>query len=136
MYLSFRVAALAGALLLCVNSVAAAQSVTLAWDPNPEPEVTGYRLHYGTASGQYSSQVDVGNTTTHVVSGMDLSLDYYFAVQAYTSDGLVSTLSDEVTLPALVPPGTTTISSLTPSVSYPLLAGMPVTWTARGASQR
>jgi hypothetical protein len=136
MYFSFRVAALAGALLLCVNSVAAAQSVTLAWDPNPEPEVTGYRLHYGTASGQYSSQVDVGNTTTYAVAGMDLSLDYYFAVQAYTSDGLVSTLSDEVTLPALVPPGTTTISSLTPSVSYPLLAGMPVTWTATGTSRR
>ena len=30
---------------------ASAASVKLAWDPSPEPLVTGYRLYYGTSSG-------------------------------------------------------------------------------------
>jgi hypothetical protein len=116
-------------------ALAAAQSVTLAWDRNTESDVTGYRVFYGTQSQVYAKSVDVGNTTTYTVSGLDVSLNYYFAVQAYNSQGLSSSLSSEVELPAAAPPGTTVIKSLTANASSPLLLGKPVTWTAQAVSQ-
>jgi len=29
--------------------------VTLAWDANDEPDLDGYKIHYGTSSGNYSA---------------------------------------------------------------------------------
>jgi hypothetical protein len=135
MHVVARIAGLAVAFVFFTGSLAAAQSVTLAWDPNPEPDVAGYRLHYGTTSKTYSIHVDVGKKTTHVVTGLDLSKNYYFAVQAYTSSGLSSPMSAEVTQPALVTPGTTTIASFKADAAYPLLTGVPVTWTAAATSK-
>jgi hypothetical protein len=37
--------------------------VTLQWDPNLEADVAGYKVYYGTSSGQYQYYVDVGKTT-------------------------------------------------------------------------
>jgi len=124
------------AMVIAIPSLVHAQSATLAWDRNAEPEVTGYRVYYGTQSGVYTVIRDVGNVTTFQVTGLDVSLNYYFAVQAYASNGLSSALSNEVPLPAPVPPGTTTISSFAPNATYPLLAGVPVTWTAAASSTR
>lgn len=127
-------AAALGALLLSA-SPSQAQTATLAWDAVPDSSVTGYRVYYGTQSHVYPSIVDVGNVTTHTVGGLDLSKDYYFAVQAY-ADNLASELSNEVKLPAPIPPGTTVITSFTANTAYPLLVGKPVTWTAWAASKR
>lgn len=35
--------------------------VKLAWDPNVEPEVAGYKVYVGEATGAYSRIIDVGN---------------------------------------------------------------------------
>lgn len=126
-------------LFACVAGLPAAaraQSATLAWDANPEPDVSGYKLHYGTSPRNYTVHVDVGKVTSYTVSSLDVSLDYYFAVQAYATSGLVSPMSAEVKLPAPVPPGTTTFRSFTASAAYPLLIGKPVTWTADAVSKR
>lgn len=124
------------ALILCGAVSAHAQSATLAWDANTEPNVTGYKIYYGTKSRTYTKSVNVGKVTTYTVSGLDQSLDYYFAVQAYNSAGLSSAFSSEVKLPAPVPPGTTVISSFKANASYPLLIGKSVTWTAAATSKR
>jgi hypothetical protein len=79
-----------------------AKDVTLEWDPNLEPDLGGYIVHYGTESGIYDHNLDVGNFTSAVISGLDSSKEYYFAVSAYNLDGLSSGLSNEVTT-ALVP---------------------------------
>ena len=79
-----------------------AKEVTLEWDPNPEPGIGGYMVHYGTQSGIYEYSLDVGNHTSAVISGLDPDTEYYFAVSAYSLDGLSSALSNEVTT-ALVP---------------------------------
>jgi hypothetical protein len=100
------------------------QAQTLVWDPSPDPAVTGYRLVYGTEAGVYTGQVDVGNVVSHQPSGFDWSIKRYFAVLAYNSSGLTSSLSNEV---QWVP---TKVTSIQASVSYPLLARRPVTWTA------
>jgi hypothetical protein len=73
----------------------APREVTLAWDPNPEPDVVGYRLHYGTTSGGYSEMVELVDATSATVSVPSGSL-YYFAVTAYNSADLESLPSSEI----------------------------------------
>jgi hypothetical protein len=50
---------------------AAAASVKLAWNPNPEPNIANYRLSYGTASRSYTQNVDAGTATSVTVSGLE-----------------------------------------------------------------
>ncbi len=45
--------------------------VTLAWDANNEPDLAGYKLHFGTSSGNYSSTVDVGDILQHTFTGLN-----------------------------------------------------------------
>src|SRR5262249_7150556 len=128
MTLRFRAAILFTAMLLLIGtaSVVHAQSATLAWDASTDSAVTGYRLSYGTRTGAYTQTVDAGKVTQFTVTGLDLSLDYFFVVQAYTATGLVSGYSNEAILPAPVPPGTTTISRFVANSGFPLLVGTPV----------
>jgi hypothetical protein len=85
-------------LLFIPLSVQSAQgtSVTLAWDPNPEADLAGYKVYYGTASGSYSSMVDVGNWTSLTISGLESGKTYYFAATAYGSAGEESGKSNEL----------------------------------------
>ena len=92
---------------------AAAASIRLAWDPSPEPLVTGYRLYYGRSSGVYTVVVDAGNRTDYTVTGLDAGLTYYFTATAYTGTGDESTFSNETsyTLPGGTPATTSGSSS-------------------------
>ncbi len=45
--------------------------VTLAWDPNTDPDLAGYKLYYGLLSDQYSYSVDVGNQTSYTLSNLE-----------------------------------------------------------------
>lgn len=55
----------AGLLVLLPVSAAHAQSaVTATWDRNTDSNTAGYRVYYGTASGDYQWSVDVGNQTS------------------------------------------------------------------------
>jgi hypothetical protein len=87
-------AALIAALFIGANALAA--QATLAWDPNPENDIAGYRLHCGSASGSYSSVVDVAKATSWTVTGLTAGKTYFFAVTAYNSAGQSSTYSSEV----------------------------------------
>ena len=86
----------------CVRDAHAATSITLAWDPNSEPDMAGYKLYYGTTRGAYEFAIDVGNQTTYSISGFTEGEDYYFAVAAYNVYGLESAFSDEVGYPGPV----------------------------------
>jgi hypothetical protein len=61
-------------------------SVTLLWNPNLEPDLAGYRLHYGTALAPYASQLDV-TTTSATVSGLKYGATYTFAVSGFNTAG-------------------------------------------------
>ena len=84
---------------------ASAASIKLAWDPSPDPLVTGYRLYYGRSSGMYTVVVDAGNRTDYTVTGLDAGLTYYFTATAYTGTGDESIFSNETsyTLPGGTP---------------------------------
>jgi hypothetical protein len=73
-----------------------AAEVTLAWDPNPEPAVQGYRVYYGKASGFYTNVVDVGRSTDCVIQGLEAGTTYFFACTAYSATGDESNFSGEI----------------------------------------
>src|ERR1041385_7730771 len=61
----------------------AGQSVTLAWNPNIETNLLGYRLYFGTTSRHYTSSNNVSATaTSSTASNLTPGLTYYFAVTA------------------------------------------------------
>src|SRR5690606_32380125 len=87
---------IAAALLLLGAARVEAQSVTLAWDPNTEPDLAGYIIGYGTKPGQNQSMIDVGITTKWTLIGLAPGQTYYFRVYAYNTTGLRSAPSQEV----------------------------------------
>jgi len=80
---------------LSVQNVQGA-SVTLAWDPNPEANLKGYKVYYGSTRGSYSFMVDAGNRTSLTISGLAAGKTYYFAATAYGYAGEESEMSHEL----------------------------------------
>ncbi len=103
-----------------------ALSVTLAWDASPDATVAGYNVHYGTASGHYTTALNVGKQTTAQVSGLQAGQTYFFVVTAYDNTGLESDPSNEVSYnPTAAPPKDTT---------PPVLAGVPANVTVQAGA--
>jgi len=87
-------------LLLCACftlSASHAAEVNLAWDPNTEPDLAGYRVYYGVGSRNYDHVIDVGNCSSCVVTGLELGRTYYFAATAVNKSNIESDFSNEVT---------------------------------------
>ncbi|MGZ8940322.1 MAG: fibronectin type III domain-containing protein, partial [Limisphaerales bacterium] len=78
--------------------------MSLAWNPNPEPDVIGYRVYYGPAGGTPTFSKDAGGSTTTTVTGLQEGASYSFHATAYNSAGLESELSSPVsyTIPSTV----------------------------------
>jgi hypothetical protein len=83
-------------ILSLLPAAARAADVTVAWDQNPEPDVAGYKIYYGTSPGSYTSSVNAGNITSAVISGLEAGLTYYFAAVAYDGSGNESGFSNEI----------------------------------------
>lgn len=79
-----------------------AGAVVLAWNPDSDPTVTGYNVDYGKSSGTYTAVVDAGARAMVEISGLTPGQTYYFAATAYTSAGVQSSFSNEIsyTVPA------------------------------------
>ena len=88
------VALLAVLSVLLLLTVPLSFAVTLAWDANPEPDLGGYKLHYGYAPGDYNTTIDVGNVTQYEVTGLALGQGYYFSATAYFADDPVGSNSE------------------------------------------
>lgn len=95
-----------------VTSVQAAQSITVVWNANPEPDVASYVVYYGMASRQYVGATNVGLATSVTLS-LDEGQTYYFAVSALAASGLSSELSREVSVRIPGPPTLDPIPDLT-----------------------
>ncbi len=82
--------------LFALIPAAPAADVTLAWDASPDTTVVGYRVYYGSVSGNYTNFIQVGNVTTATVTNLRAGNRYYFAATANDSDDLESPFSNEV----------------------------------------
>jgi hypothetical protein len=121
-------------LALLVPRLVAAGTITLAWDANPESDIAGYVLSYGTSPGIYTTRVDVGNVTSTRLTSLTDNVVYYFAVAAYNRGGLSSSLSAEVSgLPTPAAPPPIAIASLTADKTFPVTVGTTVTWTTQAS---
>ncbi len=76
-------------------SQARAADVTLAWDPNTETDLAGYKVYFGKSPGSYGVPIVIGKTNTYTITGL-VPGTFYFAVTAYNAAGLESGFSNEV----------------------------------------
>lgn len=84
--------------LLASLVIGNAASVTLAWDPNPEPDIAGYIIYFRTNGAAYvpARSVTVTNGTTGTVSNLLYGVRYWFVATAFNTSGLESDYSNEV----------------------------------------
>ena len=87
---------LLGAGLLFGAAPPSTYTVNLAWDRSPSVEVTGYRIYYGIASGNYSNSVVTGNVASNSVAGLVGGVTYFLAVTAFDAAGVESPPSNEI----------------------------------------
>lgn len=92
---SMRQLGLCSIIVLCLLGLRA-EAATATWDPNPEPDVLGYVLAYGTESGVYTTEINVGNVLSYEFFSPP-GYRYYLVVRAYSAMG-VGPNSNEVVL--------------------------------------
>ena len=92
--------------------------VKLKWDPNPEQDIAGYRVHKGPSSGNYIETLDVGPTTTATIENLSSGTEYFFAVTAYNTSGLESDPSAELSHIPLNEPPSVSLTSPTSEETF------------------
>src|SRR5260370_40244567 len=92
----------------------AAPSITLAWDPSPDPTVAGYKVYWGVASRSYTNSLSAGSATTLTVSNLVIGTPYYFAATAYDTNGIESDYSAEVSGSVALPNQPPTLNAISP----------------------
>ena len=72
--------------------------IRVRWNANTEPDLSGYRFYYGTASRMYVDSVDVGNALNYTTRELERGVKYYFAITAYDTLNNESDYSTEIGL--------------------------------------
>lgn len=90
-------------ILFLLVKFAYAESVSLRWDApvtntdaTPLTDLAGFKVYYGTATGVYDTNIDVGNRLCYVLGGLTAGVTYYFAATAYDVEANESGYSNEV----------------------------------------
>ena len=115
-----------------------AGETTLSWDApstntegTPLTDLAGYFIYYGTATGDYSQIVDIGNVTTNQVTNLIDGITYYFAISAYDTYMNESDYSNEISRTI----GTSNNSpTLHPGGPYSGTEGQSITLDGSGSS--
>src|SRR5437870_1537223 len=117
------------ALCFLAPALSSAAQVTLAWDPNTEPDLAGYKVYYSTTSVSYQYSVYVGNLTSYTLSGLLYGRIYYFAATAYNLNLNESGFSNEVSkaIADVTPP---TVSMTAPAAGATVSGTMTVSASA------
>jgi fibronectin type III domain protein len=112
--------AIVGVLLLCTGAQGATRSAVVRWSASPSANVAGYRVYVRPVGSTIGVPRDAGlpapagdGSLSFVVSGLDTTASYGFAVTAVTPTA-ESPLSNEIVLAGTAPPATTTTSTAPP----------------------
>jgi hypothetical protein len=83
----------------------------LAWEPNAESDIAGYKIYYGNSSRNYTHSVDVKGRTANTCTISDLidRQTYCFSATAYNTSLLESDYSAEVSCVVNATTTTTTV---------------------------
>ena len=81
---------------LLFPSSALAGHIDLAWYANPEPNVAGYIVYYGTLSGVYTKSLDLGKVTSVRITELLEDTEYFLVLTAYDIYDNESGFSGEV----------------------------------------
>jgi hypothetical protein len=125
--------ALAALIFLGFSATAQGQTVRLTWDANPENNIAGYTIVYGTTSRNYTSSLNVGNVTEAVVPGLTIGRTYFFAVRAVNVAGQQSAPSGEVA--ATIQPPAIALPSSSQLIWRNSTNGSIARWYMDGANQ-
>ena len=106
------------------SSVASGAEIRIAWDPNTEPDLAGYKVYWGKTSRTYEESIDVGNVTTYVLPGLTKGETYFIAVTAYDTENNESDFSNEVSGAASEPTQRYTITTDPPGLQV-IVDGVP-----------
>ena len=122
------IACAVGLLIVTVGRPAAAETLTLVWDPSPNTGVAGYVV-YVRISGATSNSYDVGNARSFSWDGAVEGQQYYFSIAAYTPGPVLGPRSAEIPrypdlAPSLFNPGPQS-SAVGSAVSLALTARDP-----------
>ena len=90
-------------------------AVALIWEQNLDPNLARYYVYYGSASGQYTEKINVGNVTNYTLPGLVPGQTYYFVVTASDQAGRESQPSGEVSFQAPAAQSMTTTSQTQPA---------------------
>jgi hypothetical protein len=85
---------LLGCILLAGGGAAEAGTISIEWDPIPGAQ--GYRVHYGSESGNYSKVHKVGNATSTTIKGLSDCTTWYLAVRAHNGRAESVEFSNEI----------------------------------------
>ncbi len=104
---------------ILVNSISSGlcQDISLSWDASPTAGVTGYKVYYkqgngdlpfdGIGANEGTSPVDVNNSLSTTLTGLEDGTTYFFTITAYDNDNGNSSYSNIVSngwLPTLLIP--------------------------------
>ena len=78
------------------TSPSTSTTASVSWSAVTNTDQAGYKVYVGTASGVYGPPINVGNVTSYVLSNLAVGNTYYFAVTDYTTSGMESLPSIEV----------------------------------------
>lgn len=73
-------------------------SVSVAWNANPETNISGYKIYWGESPRVYTKVQDVGNAMQGTLANLTAGQTYFCAVTAYNSAGQESAYSAEINL--------------------------------------
>jgi hypothetical protein len=84
--------------LLLAAPLASAGTISLEWDPVPDPDVTGYRVYYGLAPTALTAVADAGALNATTIGGLADCTTWYLAVRSYDGGGLESVESSNIVM--------------------------------------
>jgi hypothetical protein len=109
--------------IVALPALLQAGTLGLAWDASDG--AAGYRVHYGTTSGQYTGSKDVGNVTETTLTTLVDCTEWYLAVTAYNGAGESGYSEEVASLPR------PTVTGATPAAA---MQGSQITLRLSGAN--